>query len=337
MSRWLGFFIGLALAGRMLSAAEPTWLKTGEFAWTSGEALIAPAVRAEDPCHAIKDPTVVQFDGRWHLFCTIRSKTRTHQIEYLSFADWKDASQAKRQVLAVNERYYCAPQVFYFTPQKKWYLVYQSVDKSQAPERFGPAYSTSADVGKPESWTKTAFFPVQSPPHKRWIDFWVICDATRAFLFFTSNNGEMWRAETKLADFPNGWSQPVLCLKGDIFEASHTYKLKGLEKYLTVVEAQDGGRRYYKAYLADALDGEWKELAASRQKPFASRLNVKQIGSAWTDSISHGELIRTGWDEKLEVDPARLRFLYQGVSDQAKAGKAYGDIPWKLGILDLVE
>jgi hypothetical protein len=334
MSRWIAWLVGVAGFGRLLAAAEPQWLTTGQFQWTAAAPLVAPADRPEDPCHAIKDPTVVQFNGQWHVFCTIRSKTRTHQIEYLSFADWKDANAAPRHLLQVHDGYYCAPQVFYFTPQKKWYLVYQSVDKTQTPPRFGPAYSTSADLADAGSWTQTAFFPVEKPKDSGWIDFWVICDQTRAFLFFTSNNGQMWRAQTTLADFPNGWSRPVLCLQGDIFEASHTYKLKGLEKYLTLVEAQDGGRRYYKAYLAEALDGTWQELAATRQKPFAARTNVRQTPPPWTDSISHGELIRSGYDQTQEIDPARLRFLFQGVSDQAQAGKNYGDIPWKLGILE---
>src|SRR5262249_19698214 len=121
--------------------------------------------------------------------------------------------------------------------------------------------------------------------------------------------------------------------RGDIFEASHTYRLQGLNRYLTLVEAQDGGRRYYKAYLADRLDGAWKPLAASRGKPFAGLANVRGAGR-WAGSYSPGELLRAGHDERLEVDPARLRFLYQGVSDRDRAGKKYGEIPWRLGILE---
>jgi hypothetical protein len=144
----------------------------------------------------------------------------------------------------------------------------------------------------------------------------------------------MWRAETALADFPGGWSRPAIVLRGDIFEASHTYRLKGLDKYLTLVEAQAGGRRYYKAYLADRLDGQWRPLADTLQRPFAAPGNVRFDGQPWTDSFSHGELLRSGSDERIEVDPVRLRFLYQGVSDPAKQGKPYGQIPWKLGLLE---
>jgi hypothetical protein len=190
-------------------------------------------------------------------------------------------------------------------------------------------------MAAPGSWSKpTLLFAKQPGNVKGWIDFWVICDETRAHLFFTSNDGNMWRAETKLAEFPNGWTEPSVVLRADIFEASHTYRLKGLEKFLTIIEAQNGSRRYYKAYLADRLDGEWKPLAATREKPFAAPMNVRDTGHHWTDSFSHGELLRAGYDEKLEVDPATLRFLFQGVSDDQMRGKKYGEIPWKLGILE---
>jgi hypothetical protein len=119
-------------------------------------------------------------------------------------------------------------------------------------------------------------------------------------LFFTSLDGRMWRAETRLQEFPNGFGEPVVALRGDVFEASHTYWLQRLDKYLTLIEAQGSGgrgRRYYKAYIADRLDGQWKELAASPEKPFAGSINVRIPGPRWTDSISHGELLRAGYDE----------------------------------------
>jgi len=69
----------------------------------------------------------------------------------------------------------------------------------------------------------------------KWLDFWVICDEKNAHLFYTSLDGRMWRRQTAMADFPFGWSEPVLALQGDIFEASHTYRLKGRNQYLTIV------------------------------------------------------------------------------------------------------
>ena len=46
------------------------------------------------------------------------------------------------------------------------------------------------------------------------------------------------------------------------------------------------------------------------------------------------ELLRAGYNERLEVDPKQLRFLFQGVSDRGRRGKPYGQIPWRLGILE---
>ncbi len=308
-------------------------MATGEFRWKSSRPLVSPAARPADPCHAIKDPTVVFHDGRWHLFCTIRSVRRTHQIEYLSFTDWEQADQADRHVLAIEPGYFCAPQVFYFRPHGKWYLIFQTSDESRQPS-LQPAFSTSGNLADPQSWTKPALLFDEPPAIKAWIDFWVICDAEQAHLFFTSLDGRMWRSAAPLAKFPHGWSTPEVALEADIFEASHTYRLTGVDRFLTVVEAQAEGRRYYKAYLADRLAGPWRPLADAVERPFAGRANVGFAGPAWTDSISHGELLRAANDETLPVDPKNLRFLFQGVSDEEKASKAYGEIPWRLGLLE---
>jgi len=309
-------------------------LLAGRFRWRISQPLVAPAERPEDRCYSVKDPTVVFYQGRWHLFCTIRSQKRSHQVEYLSFTDWKEANAGRRQVLKMSDGFFCAPQVFYFTPRKKWYLICQASDESWQP-KYGAAYSTTTDVADPGSWSKLAPLGARQAEGKSGLDFWVICDEEKAHLFFTTLDGRMWREETRLADFPAGWSEPQLAIRGDIFEASHIYKLKGLDKYLTVVEAQGGhGWRYFKAYLADRLDGEWKPLAATREQSFASMANAQPVGMRWTDCISHGELLRDGFDQRLEVDPTNLRFLFQGTSDRARAGKPYGQIPWRLGMLE---
>ncbi|GBD35258.1 Alpha-L-arabinofuranosidase C [bacterium HR36] len=103
---------------------------------------------------------------------------------------------------------------------------------------------------------------------------------------------------------------------------------------MTIVEAQNGpGWRYYKAYVAEKLEGPWQALAASKDDAFASLRNVTQPRH-WTDSISHGELIRAGIDERMEIDPHSLRFVFQGVLDRERQGLPYGQIPWKLGLLE---
>ena len=62
--------------------------------------------------------------------------------------------------------------------------------------------------------------------------------------------------------------------------------------------------------------------------------NTRNFAPLWTDSFSHGELLRTSYDQDLAVDPANLQFLVQGVGDQEQSGKKYGEIPWRLGLLE---
>ncbi len=316
---------------------RPSWLDDGKFRWTASPPLIEPVAGRNDPCHAIKDPSVVFYDHHWHIFATIRSRKRTHQIEYLSFADWDSTAKAHRVVLQLTDGYFCAPQVFWHTPQERWYLLYQVSDPTRKPS-LQPAYSTTKSIAKPDSWTKPKLLFDKHPEHVRtWIDFWMISDGERMHLFFTSLDGKMWRASAKAGDFPRGWDKPEVALEGDIFEASHTYKLQGIDKFLTLIEAQaPGGRRYYKAYVADQLDGKWTGLADTLERSFAAPANVRDKTEHWTDSFSHGELLRAGHDERLEINPKRLQFLFQGVSDKDRQGKPYGEIPWKLGLLSSV-
>ncbi|MBN1845966.1 MAG: hypothetical protein JW810_09800 [Sedimentisphaerales bacterium] len=305
------------------------------FAWVTAGPVLAPLTRDGFEWYAVKDPSAVVYQGSWHLFCTVRGRQRSHAIEYLSFRDWNEAARAPRRILPLHPGYFCAPQVFYFGPQRRWYLIFQASDERWQPE-YQPACSTTTDITDADSWSPpTPLFERKPDNIRNWLDFWVICTDRQAYLFFTSLDGRMWRSRTPLGDFPHGWSAPTVALQGDVFEASHTYKLKGRSQYLTLIEAQNGaGWRYYKAYAADDLDGPWRELAASRVNAFASMNNVQQTAARWTDSISHGELLRSGHDELLEVDPANLRFLFQGVLDADRAGKPYGQIPWRLGILE---
>jgi len=319
----------------LAAGAPPPGAVQPPAAWTLSPPLLVPAERPDDPCVSVKDPSMVFHEGRWHVFMTIRSRVRTHQVEYVSFAKWEEAGQAPRHLLKCRDAYFCAPQVFYFRPHRKWYLVYQ-VGEPGRKLQLQPAFSTTETLADPASWSKAElFFPGAEPAGvSRWIDFWVICDAERAYLFFTSLDGRMWRMWTPLKDFPRGFDHCELALRADIYEAGHTYRLAGREEYLTVVEAQGGGgRRYYKAYTAPRLDGAWTPLADTEDRPFAGAANVRQPDPPWADSISHGELLRAGIDETLSVDPADLRMLIQGVTDKARAGKKYGDIPWRLGLL----
>ena len=93
--------------------------------WEYSVPLIAPEPRQTDPSRAQKDPTVVYHNGKWHVFMTVKLPDKS-AIEYCSFENWDDADESPRTILKVSDSdYYCAPQVFYFTPHRQWYLIYQ--------------------------------------------------------------------------------------------------------------------------------------------------------------------------------------------------------------------
>ena len=302
--------------------------------WEYSAPLIAPEKRERDPSRAQKDPTVVFYGGKWHVFMTVKLPGRS-AIEYCSFAGWEDADRSRRTILKVSDSdYYCAPQVFYFAPHKKWYLIYQMAVAGA--KSMWVAFSTTTTIDDPDSWTQGRPILDGGPNDPRktgGLDYWIICDDRRAYLFLTSLNGKMWRLWTNLEDFPRGFDHCELALEAKIFEASHTYRLKGTGKYLTIIE--ENGRRYYKAYLADRLDGEWTPVADTADRPFAGWKNIRPARGveSWTDNVSHGELIRDGCDQTLTVDPANLRLIFQGMFDKHKAGKAYGQFQWRIGML----
>lgn len=302
--------------------------------WEYSAPLIAPELRDREPSRAQKDPSVVYHAGRWHVFMTVKLPGRS-AIEYASFTRWEEAQASPRTLLEVSDSdYFCAPQVFYFRPHHQWYLVYQMGVPGR--DKMWVAYSTTTNLANPHSWTRAQPMLDGGPDDPRQVgglDYWIICDDQRAYLFLTSLDGRMWRLWTRLEDFPRGFNHWALALEARVFEASHTYRLKGLDRYLTLIE--ENGRRYYKAYLADRLDGVWVPLADTAEQPFAGWRNIRPAAGVepWTDNVSHGELIRDGCDETLTVDPGDLRFVFQGMWEKDKSGTTYGQFQWRIGLL----
>jgi endo-1,4-beta-xylanase len=308
------------------------------FRWSSTGPLVVPVEDEQHSVHAVKDPSFVFFDGRFHLFATTASDQGGWSMLHASFERFEDAASARPYHFGDHPAfrgYHCAPQVFYFRPKKKWYLIFQSGQ---------PQYSTTDDLTKPESWSAPRDFFDAVPSSVasdagagNWLDFWVICDEARCHLFFTNDAGSLFRSATDIAQFPRGFSQPVVALRGTreaLYEASATYRVKGERRFLTLIEAMGPeGRRYFRSFVSETLDGEWSPLADSWENPFAGAKNVAfPSGVAWTEDVSHGELLRDGYDETLTIDPRNLRFLYQGV-DPARRNVPYFELPYRLALL----
>jgi hypothetical protein len=311
---------------------------TGPFNWVDRGPLVnAHVVDDTRKVVSVKDPSVVFYQGRWHIYATYGREFGENDgrwgMVYFNFTDWKDADKAEQVVLDKFPQfsgYACAPQVFYFEPQKLWYLVYQTQN---------PSYSTTTDLSKPETWTKPRNF-YDHDLKNMGLDYWVICNDTHAYLFFTDDKGDFSRARTTLAEFPNGFDEPVVVLKDpvarELFEGGATYHIKGTNQYLTIIEAANQNwTRYYKAFIADGLDGEWRPLAAEWGNSFADDTRVRsQDGKPlWSKGISHGELLRDGYDQTLTIDPANLNLLYQGLHPGWDPKLNYIRLPYQLGIL----
>jgi len=325
--------------------------------WKSTGILVAPQNDATHYLYSVKDPTIFRYHDRWEVYATAnmvsgpaaealqnpgtnqspRRANGTFNMIYTSFADWKDAPSAKLHYMDAKPGfggYRCAPEVFYFTPQKKWYYTFQTQP---------PVYCTSDTPDDPMSWTSPQpFFAPGTPMPNLPIDFHFIGDGEYMYMFFTGDDGNFYRSRTTYADFPKGFSNPVIAMRGNrntVFEAGFTYKIKGVEKYLTCVEAL-GATRYYRAYVADKLDGEWYPIEGfdTFEHPFAGKNNMTFDDGVnpWSNQVSHGEMIRETNDERMVLDPDNLMFFYQGISDADNKGD-YGRLAYKLGLIRAVK
>jgi len=306
------------------------------FRWSSSGVLVSPKNDASHTIAGIKDPTIVYAEGRWHVFASTANASG-YNLVYLSFTDWAQAGNATQYYLdqsPIGTGYRAAPQVFYFAPTATWYLVYQT---------GLPSYSTTKTISNPGSWSAPKNFQSSMPAiisanigSGYWVDFWVVCDSTNCYLYSSDDNGHLYRAETTLANFPNGFTNTRIEMqdsnKYNLFEASNVYKVKGGNTYLLLVEAiGSNGRRYFRSWTANGLNGGWQTLAATESNPFARANNVTFTGTAWTQDISHGEMLRDGTDQTLTINPCAIRYLYQGLDPAA--GGDYNSLPWRLGLL----
>ncbi|WUJ57695.1 non-reducing end alpha-L-arabinofuranosidase family hydrolase [Streptomyces mirabilis] len=307
------------------------------FRWSSSGVLAGPKPDAQHPdAAAIKDFSIVRYNNQWLTFATTASPSGWGLVQF-NFDDWSQAASAPQTYLdtsPMGSGYRAAPQVFYFAPQNLWYMVYQTGP---------PTYSTSTNPADPHSWSAPRTLISQEPPivtqnkgNGTWIDFWVICDTANCHLFFSDDNGHIYRAQTSLANFPNGFGNTQMVMsdtKNNLFEATNVYKVADSDQYLLLQEAisNTSGRRYFRSFTSSSLTGSWTPLAATENEPFASRNNVTFPGGAWTQDISHGEMVRAGNDQTLTINPCRLQYVYQGMDPNA--GGDYIRLPWRMGLL----
>ena len=296
------------------------------FSWTSSQPLITPRPPAGRTFASIKDPTIVSYEGKYHVFASVYETTPGadgYKSVYTSFSDFAEADAAPQVYMPeLPTGSTVAPEVFYFAPQNLWYLIYQ----------WGARYSTNTDINNPQGWSAPRPLLAGEPPNA--LDFWVICDATDCHLFFSRDDGVLYKSKTPIGSFPSFSGYEIVMQEpsaGLLFEASNVYKVDGTNQYLLLVEAY--GPRYFRSWTAESLDGPWAPLADTQQNPFAGAANVAFEGGSWTDDISHGELIRSGFDQTLSINACKMQYLYQGTAPTFQGD--YNLIPYRLGLITL--
>lgn len=313
----------------------PTGTLPSNLKWSSSGALIGPKSDGRNIA-GIKDPSIVYYNGAYHVFFST-AVLSGYNMAYTTFTDFNNAGSASFFYLdqsGIGSGYRAAPQVFYFAPQKLWYLVYQNGNA---------AYSTNSDITNPRGWTAPKTFYSGMPTiiknnigNGYWVDMWVICDSSLCHLFSSDDNGHLYRSQTSLSNFPTGFNEPVIAMqdsnKNNLFEAANIYKVAGSNTYLLLIEAiGSDGRRWFRSWTSSSISGPWTSHANTESNPFARANNVAFSGAAWSKDISHGEMIRSGHDQTLTISPCNMRYLYQGLSPNS--GGDYNALPWRLGLL----
>jgi len=291
-----------------------------QLSWTSSSALISPG---QSNWASVKDPSIVKYDDKYHVFATVYdTAVDQYGSVYFNFNDFSQANSARQTYMRnTTVGNTVAPQVFYFEPQNRWYLITQ----------WGGAYSTTTNISDPNSWSRKRSLLAGEPNNS--LDFWVICDDANCYLFFSRDDGNLYMSKTSVGNFPNfsGYTTVMSGSQNVLFEAANVYKVQGTNEYLLLVEGWQSGPRFFRAWTSTSLDGPWREYKTSESNPFMGLQNVSFPGGRWTSDISHGEMVRAGYNQKMEINACNMQYLYQGRNPNA--GGDYNALPYRLGVL----
>jgi endo-1,4-beta-xylanase len=316
---------------------------------------------------SVKDPTIVFYNDKYHLFYTGKATYETRDrmthlskngsgLGYVSAPSLEALGTARRYDLGmITGAVIVAPQVFFFEPQQQWYIVAQTIVEGK-PDLM-PVYLTNPDIEDVNGWSDPQILKTRKSNNGFWIDFWVICDEEKAHLFYTDHAGSLFRFECPLEQFPEGFAremeETVLTVRGEnekgrwrMHEASHIYYVKEHGHYLNIMEAVyphptrknywESRNRFLFAMVAEKLEGPWYRVEDRENDFFGDPENLfNEDGSRSVyDEVSHPELIRSGYNQRLEIEDYQLQLLFQAFdADTVGPEYDYNYLPWKLMVM----
>jgi len=353
-----------------LSNAAVTYPKEAAFQykkWTVSKPILTAGPKGTFDDVAVKDPSIVFYNGKYHMFYTSKAHKETRNrlkycntggsgVGYLTAPTLEGLKNAKRYNLCeIVQDIVIAPQVFYFQPHKLWYIIAQKSVKGRP--NLAPIYLTNSDIENVHGWSKPKIIKTKKSNNGFWIDFWVICDEKKAHLFYTDHEGSLFRFECPIDEFPNGYAtekdETVLTQWGEnrigrwrLHEASHIYYVRKTAEYLALLEGVyphptrknywDSRNRFMFAMVADKLEGPWRRVEAGPNEfagDAAYLFNEDGSHSAY-DQVSHFELIRSGYNQKMEIDDYNLQLLFQAFdASNTPDDYDYNELPWELAIM----
>lgn len=348
--------------------AVPFLEKPPEYShWTVGDPVLEAGPEGAFDELSVKDPTIVYYDSAFHLFYTGKATYETRDrlgylskngsgLGYVAAPTLEKLGNARRYDLGkITGAVIVAPQVFFFEPQKLWYIVAHTVVDGK-PDLM-PVYLTNPDITDVHGWNGPHELKTRKSNNGFWIDFWVICDDEKAHLFYTDHAGSMFRLACPIESFPEGYAgvmeETVLTVRGEnetgrwrMHEASHIYYVKKYDHYLNIMEAVyphptrrnywDSRNRFMFAMVAKKLEGPWYRVEEGENEFLGDPQNLYATDGRRSvyDQVSHPELIRSGYDQRLEIEDYRLQLLFQAFDADAVGPEYdYNYLPWELVLM----
>lgn len=300
-----------------------------EYQWQVGNPIFTAGITGSFDEIAVKDPSLVFYNNKWHVFYTARDNDE-YTTAYVSAENLEELNKAERHQLKTvrgETKYGCAPQIFFFEPQKKWYVIFQNRDSN-----YQPAFVTSPIIAEPSSWSSAQIL-IEKDSQKKWIDFWIIADKEKVYLFYTEAHNEIKIRSTSVINFPNGWGKSKTVFDG-VHEAVHIYKVKGKTEFHMIFEINKNRVRSFGLASANHIEGPWK--LQTNNYATGIQLLYSESQPIWTEMVSHGEAIRSGYNQFMEYEPENCQWLIQGLLKKDLNAK-YEMLPWSLGLIQQVK